>query len=66
MYDWSSIGHQGELSGIPPTNRKVTANGIAIYRFANGKRPRKVDEHRCARCPETIGRYSLFFQPELL
>jgi predicted ester cyclase len=35
---WSSVGtHQGEFQGISPTNRKVTANGIAIYRFAEGK-----------------------------
>jgi ketosteroid isomerase-like protein len=35
---WSSLGtHQGVLQGIAPTNRKVEANGIAIYRFADGK-----------------------------
>ena len=35
---WSSVGtHQGDFQDIPPTNRKVTANGMAIYRFANGK-----------------------------
>jgi predicted ester cyclase len=35
---WSSIGtHQGVMQGIAPTNRKVAANGIAIYRFATGK-----------------------------
>jgi steroid delta-isomerase-like uncharacterized protein len=35
---WSSIGtHQGAMQGIAPTNRKVAANGIAIYRFAAGK-----------------------------
>jgi SnoaL-like polyketide cyclase len=35
---WSSIGtHQGDMQGIAPTNRKVAANGIAIYRFAGGK-----------------------------
>ena len=35
---WSSLGtHQGVIQGIAPTNRKVAANGIAIYRFADGK-----------------------------
>jgi predicted ester cyclase len=35
---WSSLGtHRGVLQGIAPTNRKVAANGIAIYRFAGGK-----------------------------
>jgi steroid delta-isomerase-like uncharacterized protein len=35
---WSSLGtHQGVMQGIAPTNRKVAANGIAIYRFADGK-----------------------------
>ena len=35
---WSSSGtHQGEYFGIPPTNRLVTANGMAIDRFAGGK-----------------------------
>jgi predicted ester cyclase len=35
---WSSIGtHRGEMQGIAPTNRKVAANGIAIYRFGGGK-----------------------------
>ena len=35
---WSSLGtHQGVLQGIAPTNRKVAANGAAIYRFADGK-----------------------------
>jgi len=35
---WSSIGtHRGEMQGIAPTNRKVVANGIAIYRFGGGK-----------------------------
>ena len=33
-----SIGtHRGEMQGIAPTNRKVVANGIAIYRFNDGK-----------------------------
>jgi steroid delta-isomerase-like uncharacterized protein len=35
---WSSLGtHQGVLQGIAPTNREVAANGIAIYRFADGR-----------------------------
>ena len=35
---WSSVGtRQGVMQGIAPTNRKVAANGIAIYRFAAGK-----------------------------
>jgi predicted ester cyclase len=35
---WSSLGtHQGVIQGVAPTNRKVAANGIAIYRFADGK-----------------------------
>lgn len=35
---WSSLGtHQGELQGIAPTNRKIAANGTAIYRFADAK-----------------------------
>lgn len=35
---WRSVGtHLGELQGVPATNRKVTANGMAIYRFAEGK-----------------------------
>jgi len=34
---WSSIGtHQGVMQGVAPTNRKVAANGIAIYRLADG------------------------------
>jgi predicted ester cyclase len=35
---WSASGtHQGEYFGVAPTNRHVTANGMAIYRFAGGK-----------------------------
>jgi predicted ester cyclase len=35
---WRSLGtHKGELKGIPPTNRKIAANGTAIYRLAHGK-----------------------------
>jgi len=35
---WSASGtHQGEFFGITPTNRQITANGMAIYRFADGK-----------------------------
>jgi steroid delta-isomerase-like uncharacterized protein len=35
---WSSSGtHQGEYYGIAPTNRQITVNGMAIYRFAGGK-----------------------------
>ncbi len=35
---WRSFGtHKGELEGIPPTNRKIAANGTAIYRLAHGK-----------------------------
>jgi len=35
---WSSVGaHQGGMQGVSPTNRKVAANGIVIYRLADGK-----------------------------
>jgi steroid delta-isomerase-like uncharacterized protein len=35
---WSAEGtHQGELNGIPPTNKQVTISGHAIYRLADGK-----------------------------
>jgi len=35
---WSAEGtHQGELNGVPPTNRRVSVSGQAIYRIANGK-----------------------------
>jgi predicted ester cyclase len=35
---WSSSGtHQGEYFRIAPTNRQVRVNGMAIYRFADGK-----------------------------
>jgi steroid delta-isomerase-like uncharacterized protein len=29
--------HQGDLMGIPPTGKQVTATAILILRFANGK-----------------------------
>ncbi len=29
--------HSGNFLGIPPTNKKITVNGISIQRFANGK-----------------------------
>jgi predicted ester cyclase len=29
--------HQGELFGVPPTNRTVTVRGIEIYRLSGGK-----------------------------
>jgi steroid delta-isomerase-like uncharacterized protein len=29
--------HQGELMGIPPTGKQVTATGSTLIRFANGK-----------------------------
>jgi steroid delta-isomerase-like uncharacterized protein len=35
---WSFTGtHNGELMGIPPTGKQVTASGISIQRFADGK-----------------------------
>lgn len=35
---WTFTGtHQGELMGIPPTDRKVTAIAISIHRFHEGK-----------------------------
>ncbi len=35
---WSAEGtHQGELNGVPPTNRRVSVSGQAIYRIADGK-----------------------------
>lgn len=35
---WSARGtHQGELMGIPPTNKEVTVTGIAIDRIDRGK-----------------------------
>ncbi len=35
---WSFRGtHQGEFMGIPATGKQVTANGMNIARFANGK-----------------------------
>ena len=29
--------HQGDLMGIPPTDKQITVSGIAIIRVANGK-----------------------------
>ncbi len=35
---WSAEGtHQGELNGIPATNKRVSVSGQAIYRLAGGK-----------------------------
>jgi hypothetical protein len=35
---WSFIGtHNGELMGIPRTGKQITASGITIQRFADGK-----------------------------
>ena len=35
---WSMLGtHHGVLQGIAPTNRKVAATGMAIYRFVGNK-----------------------------
>ena len=35
---WTATGtHQGELMGIPPTNKKVTITGMDINRLAGGK-----------------------------
>lgn len=35
---WTARGtHQGELMGIPPTNKQVTVTGIDINRLAGGK-----------------------------
>jgi steroid delta-isomerase-like uncharacterized protein len=35
---WTADGtHQGELTGIPPTNKTSTVTGIAIDRIVNGK-----------------------------
>lgn len=38
MVRWTSHGtHQGELFGLPPTNKQVTISGINIFRVADGK-----------------------------
>ncbi len=29
--------HTGDLSGIPPTGKRITLRGLELYRFANGK-----------------------------
>ena len=29
--------HKGEIMGIPPTGKEITASGISIYRIAGGK-----------------------------
>jgi steroid delta-isomerase-like uncharacterized protein len=35
---WTSDGtHQGELQGIPATNRQMTMTGLTIYRIAGGQ-----------------------------
>ena len=35
---WTADGtHQGELAGIPPTNKTSTVTGVAVDRIANGK-----------------------------
>ena len=35
---WTARGtHQGELQGIPPTNKQVTVTGMDLYRLDNGK-----------------------------
>ena len=35
---WTATGtHQGELMGIPPTNKQVTVTGMDINRLAGGK-----------------------------
>jgi len=38
MVRWTFYGtHQGELSGLPPTNRQVVYSGINIFRIVEGK-----------------------------
>jgi predicted ester cyclase len=38
MVSWTFHGtHQGEFSGLPPTNKPVTYSGINIFRIADGK-----------------------------
>jgi ketosteroid isomerase-like protein len=35
---WTITGtHEGELTGIPPTGRRISITGISIARIANGK-----------------------------
>jgi len=35
---WTADGtHQGELAGLPPTNKTSTVTGIVVDRIANGK-----------------------------
>jgi predicted ester cyclase len=35
---WTSRGiHQGELHGLPPTNKQVTNSGVNIFRIADGR-----------------------------
>ncbi|SRR5712691_8265787 len=36
-YDTYRVKHVGEIAGIPPTGRELTATGIDIYRIADGK-----------------------------
>jgi steroid delta-isomerase-like uncharacterized protein len=38
VVSWIVSGtHQGEFRGIPPTNRKISVDGITINHIANGK-----------------------------
>ncbi len=35
---WTISGtHKGEFMGVPPTNKKVTVDGITIHHFVNAK-----------------------------
>jgi predicted ester cyclase len=35
---WSTKGtHDGDLMGIPPTNKQINLSGITIYRIVDGK-----------------------------
>jgi predicted ester cyclase len=36
-HDTYRLEHVGEIAGIPPTGRELTATGIDIYRIADGK-----------------------------
>jgi steroid delta-isomerase-like uncharacterized protein len=38
VVSWNISGtHRGEFMGIPPTNKKVSADGITIHHILNGK-----------------------------
>lgn len=38
MVRWTFHGtHQGEFSGLPPTNKQVTYSGINVFRIAHGQ-----------------------------